>query len=266
MDKKVLKQKLSDILIGETISYNIEELIEKMMAHIGDVDPVLRDELISTVFSHIILDHKMSIDQVNKVLLHILSSDFLFYNIGDTYEDSVFRRSFSALVFADIIKKHALSNILDKDTVNLAVVKATKYLILEKDERGIIPIKGWAHATAHGADVLRNLMELKDLTSTHINMILQSIVDKLNLLTCPFGANEDERLSMVYFKLIEQGVHNDLMHVYLSKMIDQIQKKEYLKLQNTKYFLRALKDRITQHNQSHAMIGHIETLIKSIVV
>jgi len=84
--------------------------------------------------------------------------------LGDKETDSVFLRAFAALVLGDIIgfdEECALGNIEGKDpflTRELIMEyfeASLKYYAGEKDIRGYVDVKEWAHSIAHGADLLK---------------------------------------------------------------------------------------------------------------
>ena len=51
------------------------------------------------------------------------------------------------------------------------------WLLREVDLRGFVPGKGWAHAVAHGADVLKTLAESPHLSAPELTVLLDVIAD-----------------------------------------------------------------------------------------
>ncbi|MGH3425012.1 MAG: DUF2785 domain-containing protein, partial [Nocardioidaceae bacterium] len=74
--------------------------------------------------------------------------------LGDDGDDSVLRRSFTALVLAEIIARDNDAELLQSGTVLDWGDLATSWYIRERDLRGWIPDRGWSHAVAHGADLI----------------------------------------------------------------------------------------------------------------
>ena len=73
---------------------------------------------------------------------------------------------------------------------------ATWYL-RERDTRGYVPGKGWAHAVAHGADAIGVLADSPHLAAAELTVLLDVLADRLlapdtELLTCR-GARPDGR-------------------------------------------------------------------------
>ncbi len=80
--------------------------------------------------------------------------------IGESGTDSVFRRSFSALVLAECIARDNGRPLLPGGKILEWGDRLATWLLREKDVRGFVPGKGWAHAVAHGADAHRHRRRL----------------------------------------------------------------------------------------------------------
>lgn len=263
--RKETKEKIQKILNGEIKTFDVNQMVSDMLTFIGDTDPVFKDDLIYELFVELIWNHKLDYHQMIELLQKVWSKDHLFYYIGEENSDTVFNRAFSALVFAELIRYHKKHPYLSLDLIDEAVSKAHLYLTSEKDERGFVPIKAWAHATAHGADILRRLAELDELTLKQKKLILNSVIRKINDLKYAFTAQEDERLSLIYMALLENDIPLNVMTSSLSQMIDQIEPMDILKKQNTKTFLKALRDRLILKEMTPKLVEHINALLKMVV-
>ena len=71
--------------------------------------------------------------------------------------DSVFRRSFSALVLPSASPATTSRPLVPGGKVLEWGDRVATWLLRERDLRGFVPGKGWAHAVAHGADALGTL-------------------------------------------------------------------------------------------------------------
>ena len=85
----------------------------------------------------------------------------LAVGLGEHGTDTVFRRSFSALVLAECIdaRQRTRRRWLPDDKLLSWGDRLAAWLVRERDLRGFVPGKGWAHALAHGADALGALAE-----------------------------------------------------------------------------------------------------------
>jgi len=264
LTKNEFKQKLIDILNEQLTTYDHDWLIEHMLIYIGDIDSYLRDDLIYTQFCKMISSQALNVNQLNHLFDTIVSPEFLFCNIQEVQTDFVFRRSFSALVLAEILKSHNKFNILEPSQLNDAVLIAVNYMNIEKDERGCVPIKGWAHATAHGADVLRCLAENPKLTHSQNEMIINSVMHKLHHLKEACQANEEKRLAFVYVMMIEKNVDTKLIEDALEKLTKNIEKMSIPKKQNIKSFLSRLRENLSMKKGHQKMIERIDFQIRQI--
>lgn len=192
-----LKEKLNFIKINNYVfsqTDNLDELINQMLANIGSTDPVLRDELIYTTFVNLIYKSTILNSKLSEIAKIILDNDHLFYKIGETNTDSVFTRSFSVLLFPLILINNRKNNILSKDMILEIYHKVTKYYAEEKDLRGFTGDKGWAHATAHGADALDDLALCPEISREQLKVILGLLGEKICTRTILFIDGEDQRL------------------------------------------------------------------------
>ena len=112
----------------------------------------------------------------------------LLLGLGEKNTDSVFLRSFSVLILGDIIgfdQECALGRIegklpfLTEDKVSSYLETSLKYYNGEKDVRGYIPIKEWAHSIAHGADIFRKLAQHRFLNKKDLKKILDAFQAKI---------------------------------------------------------------------------------------
>jgi hypothetical protein len=83
------------------------------------------------------------------------------------------------LLLAEIVYNDNKKPLLDKTQVVAILSKALSYLKVERDPRGHIPVKGWAHALAHTADLLRELGKSRFIKKDDLKKILTGITNKL---------------------------------------------------------------------------------------
>ncbi len=76
-----------------------------MSGNIGPVDPELRVDLTYMVLANWIMDDVYDTDELKQLLNICLDDNHLHYKIGQTESDSVFTRTFSALILAVLFLK-----------------------------------------------------------------------------------------------------------------------------------------------------------------
>src|SRR4051812_19882784 len=131
----------------------LADLTAELTTMLGSTDPYLRDGIafptLSTWISEGVYDD----------LLEGLGDGMtagLAIGVGEDGTDSVFRRSFSALVLAVCLERTTTLGAggVSHETVLRWGDRLAGWLVRERDLRGFVPGKGWAHAVAHGADAL----------------------------------------------------------------------------------------------------------------
>src|SRR3546814_13237654 len=75
----------------------------------------------------------------------------LAVGLGEKDSDNVFRRSFSALVLAECLRRNTVADLLTTDKVLTWGDRLASWFLREQDLRGHVADKGWAHARAPGA-------------------------------------------------------------------------------------------------------------------
>ena len=179
---------------------NVDSVLDDMTKYIGHTDAELRDRLIYTTFYQWGENKGLITAEKMKQMLDIcLSDSHLFYGIGEKDTDSVFTRSFSSLVISVAFCMHDETPFLAADDVHVIKEAVLRYVSQEKDYRGYVDSKGWAHSIAHIADVLGNIASC-DVDSKHCigREGVQEVLQAVKTLVCNkeyvYSAEEDERL------------------------------------------------------------------------
>jgi hypothetical protein len=81
------------------------------------------------------------------------------------------------------------------------------WLIRERDLRGFVPGKGWAHAVAHGADALGTLGDHHAMGRLELTVLLDVVADRLLLpTTYRFVHGEDDRLATATLRILRRDL------------------------------------------------------------
>ncbi|MBI0022415.1 DUF2785 domain-containing protein [Lactobacillus sp. W8172] len=89
--------------------------------------------------------------------------------------DAVFLRTFSALLGALILESDNDKPILTDSERQLLFDWSIRYLKEEKDFRGYVTNKGWAHSVAHGSDFLGATLSHHDFKPKSVSAIFEVI-------------------------------------------------------------------------------------------
>lgn len=195
-------------------------LLKALLPNLGSIDEELRDILNYPVMAHFILDeqdqYRLESAQLEELLLTSIDQDHLFYRIGEVGTDSVFTRSFSSLMIpllliADAKRRGGVS----ENVVRLVLKALFDYARQERDWRGYVKGKGWAHSVAHLSDAFDDCAKNHYMTASDCQAILETLT-YLAQLPEPLCYEEDDRLAFVAYEIItRQSV--DL--AYLKKWI-----------------------------------------------
>jgi len=181
---------------------DVDGLIKDMLGYIGHVDAELRDRLIYSAFNTWVDSGLLGAARMRWVLAACLDEGHIFYGIGEAGTDSVFVRSFSMLVVSLAFHVQEATPFMTAQEVAAVREALLRYVALEKDFRGYVNGKGWAHAAAHVADALANLISCKVdgaffCGREEVLEILQAVQKLVCNPDSVYTAEEDERLLQV---------------------------------------------------------------------
>ena len=222
------------------------DYVLQMLDHIGDTDSEFRDDLIYNTFSEWIEEKEFfNEEQLKYILAILMDNEHLFYQIGSDGNDSVFTRTFSALVVVLVLIRHRKKAFLSTAEFTDIKNKVIEYYISEKDLRGYIEKSEWAHAAAHGADVMDELVQCRECNEDIIIEILNAFKKILHNGKYIFHTEEDERICRVVFRIMKgnllsnQGIINWIEE--LSECASwQNNRIQYIARVNSKNFIRCL--------------------------
>ena len=185
--------------------HTLAELTREIFSYLGSTDPELRDEIGYIVFANWLKQERYSTAEIRELIRELLTN--LHIGIGETESDSVFLRTFSILFLAEIVHNDNKKSFLDKPDIDLILEKALWYISAEKDPRGYVPVKGWAHALAHTADLMLVLGKNKNLEETDLLKILNAVSEKIIHSTgYIYIHGEDERLASAIIESLRRGL------------------------------------------------------------
>ncbi|MFC4409700.1 DUF2785 domain-containing protein [Chungangia koreensis] len=257
-----LMKELEGFLQKEPI-HNLSDLLTGMAENIGSTDPYLRDQLIYRSYYHLIFDGHLKEQELHQLMKTMLEEDFFHHRLGEQNTDSVFRRSFSALVIALLIEYDFIHHVFEQGEIENAADQAIHYMMNEQDYRGYVDDKGWAHAVAHCADVLDAMA--KHPMFTNIERLLTAIEVPL-FSRHAFTDDEEERLAIPVLSLLMYKQAEVEISSWLSRLIDRTERHlqeqrgaiESYRVQYTiKNFLKALYFSLKFKDQSPVLQNEI---------
>lgn len=182
-------------------------LMPAMLEAIGSVDGELRDDLIYAAFVQWIYVQRLVPAQDMRAILALMLDDHhMFYQIGEVPEDGVFTRAFSVLVLPLLLAVHRSTAYLSAVELQQVKVALIRFFDEERDKRGFVQEKGWAHAIAHAADALDDLALCGEMQATDLQemlMVTQKVIcDPAQV----YIHSEEERLGRVVISVISRNM------------------------------------------------------------
>jgi len=189
---------------------DLSEIIPAMLKYIGSVDSDLRDELIYSAFATwIVHDNAISQAQLRSLLPIVLDEQHILYKLGEQNTDSVFTRTFSMLLLPLLLIAHRSQPFLSAPEIDQIKEKLLYYLENEKDRRGFVSEKGWAHAIAHAADALDDLAQCSEMNKSDLAEILEAIRKVICIEGTAYVHLEDERMVTAVIAVLNRQLLTD---------------------------------------------------------
>ena len=169
----------------------------------ASTDPSLRDGCgYETLVAWIYRDNLLTGEHLETLRRKLLPP--MISHIGESDNDTVFARSFSALYMsilaAQDLRKPFLSAAAFRETLDTALGCYAE----EKDLRGYVPGKGWAHATAHVADLLKFLARSPHLSAEDQKRIVNGVSQRCRTAHLVFTWGEDARMAAALVSIVDR--------------------------------------------------------------
>jgi hypothetical protein len=131
----------------------------------------------------------------------------LAVGIGESGTDTVFRRSFSVLALAECIRRNNQVDRLPADKILEWGDRLAAWYIRERDLRGYLPTKGWAHTVAHGADAIAAIAESPYLQKPELTVLLDVLADRILLpVEQLFSSGEPDRIASATMAILRRDL------------------------------------------------------------
>lgn len=237
MQEAKLKKVLKEIKGGKrTWEEESEEIIVKsMITHIGSTDGELRDQLIYGSFYQLIIEKNQLEHELLNELLDLCLSELLLKGIGENGTDTVFTRSFTTLLIALILYRDNRDNFLSQEMVYQIKDKLIDYINFEKDLRGFVSLKGWAHSIAHVADAFDELVKSPKIKQKLYLEILKPLWNKVFVSDNTYVHDEDERILQPILVMLNNGLNPKKIEA-LIQSIPQVLKIQKEKIDEEKFW------------------------------
>lgn len=279
MVDKAFWQGIMDADYAVPPTHTLLDLTRELFSFLGSPDPELRDVVSYFVLTTWIDRGLYSDDELRAMATQLVEN--LKISLGEQGTESVFVRAFSALILAEMVYQQNQRPFLEEADVRRILEQTLAYYRAEQDLRGHISGPGWAHAVAHGADLLRMLAGNSYLGAPDLERIMDALATKIAPPVAHFYLyNEDQRIT----RAVLVALNRDLLSLaFLRGWLDRLTFFEGQKLSfagllteegpsvpseigvhvlcNSKQFLSALYLHLTLDEQKPALAADFAPLV-----
>jgi hypothetical protein len=184
--------------------YTVADLTPELLQLLGSTDIDMRDPFGYMILAHwMIRDRYYSPNDLRNMAAQLVQN--LAAGLGEKDTDSVFLRSFSALMLSLIVHRDNQQPFFTGTEIKNLHRWILEYFAAEQDLRGYVPGKGWAHSVAHTADVFKFLARSRSLNAADLEQMLAAIADKMLLsVSYLYVHGEDERLVSALVEILKR--------------------------------------------------------------
>jgi hypothetical protein len=228
---------------------SVRELSLELASFAASPDPVLRDEIGYEVSAKWIGSGRLGPSDLTE-LLHLHLSH-LHTGLGEGEGDGVFLRSFSALNLSLLVARDDRQPFIGQADFSALVRAVVQNLREERDRRGWVEGKGWAHPIAHAADLTKFLARHPLLAPDEAELLFSGLEAGLE---GPNAWGENDRLAAAAQSLFARDEFDtanldarlgewiqDASAVWQAEPFDP---QLFRRTENRKQFLRALHARL----------------------
>lgn len=221
----------------------LAELTTELTAMLGDSDPYVREHLAFATLATWIAEG------VYDRLLDGLGDGMaagLVVGLGTTSSDTVFRRSCSARVLSECLRRDNAVRLMPADTILRWGDRITSWLVRERDLRGYVEGKGWARTVGYGADALAELARSEAVGRLELTVVLDVMADRLSSPTeFRLTHGEDDRLAHATMEVLRRDILSlEVLEPWIARVVDAAitphEGDPYKVNGNVQSFLRAL--------------------------
>ncbi len=255
--------------MGVPAERNLDEATAELVHMLGHPDPRQREDVAFPLLSRWINDGVY--DDVLAGLGDGLTRGLL-EGLGTDGEMSTLRRSYSALLLAEIIARSNAVQILDRSRILRWGDQITGWYVRECDLRGWIPGVGWSNTIAHGADAIAALAQSQYFGALELTVLLDVIADRLlKPTTYAWRHGAEDRLAYAVMTVLHRNkLTLDLVDAWLARLGEGVRQPRVRgrvdsewptpAAHNTSMFLRALQLQLALDVQGRAGSAKEESL------
>jgi hypothetical protein len=204
--------------------HDLHALTDELLGYLGSPDAHLRDGVAYPLLALWVSKGHYSRDDLRAIATRLTSN--LQVGLGEADTESVFLRTFSVLMLAELIHQENKRSVFEFEEADVRAIleAALAYLPAERDLRGYVPGSGWAHAVAHTADLLWVLANSRYLGAPDLERILDAIASKVAPpVEQVYLFNEDARMARAVIGVLRRDL---VSRSFLSAWLERLARPE----------------------------------------
>lgn len=198
--------------------HSVAALTPELLGYLGSTDPDLREDAAYQILMEWIDRGSYSHTEMWEMATRMLRN--LTVGLGEQGDDTVFLRAYSSLILTELVYFDLTHPHFAEAEIQVLLDHALTYLPAEKDLRGYVPEKAWAHAVAHMADCLIVLSRHRFVAVSDLMRIMNTIGERI---TAPVAHVfiYDEEIRLV--RPVMAALERDLLTLpFLSAWLDRL--------------------------------------------
>jgi len=112
----------------------------------------------------------------------------------------------TSILYSGLLRLSNAFSLLIFNKSIISLDRVLKYFDCDKDVRGYVEDKGWAHSAAHGADALDEFARCEEIGYEGLKKILDAVYKKVNINHYGYIHFEDERMITAVKAILEREV------------------------------------------------------------
>lgn len=198
------------------------ELATWMLAEIGSIEDEFREDIYAG-WKLLLTTGRFPVAIRQYLLAEIFQQGLLFQGLEEEDQgNSVFTRSFTSLFLTLLLKEQRQNPWMTSAEEENIIQQATSYVQKETDNRGLVPKLGWAHAFAHGGDLLTEICLSQAFTKADVPKVLAGLTHALAEIE-DFRWGEEERLLKAVMALFAtKKITDEELASWFSQLAEQV--------------------------------------------
>lgn len=203
----MLKASLETFLAWDELPLDVrvQDLVPMLEQGLASSDSYVREDLALVLFDRWIYQGHFSATQLRDLAKRMIAN--LQVGLDEPAGDSAFLRAYAVLVLFEIMGCHNQKGQLSAETLRHIQEETISYLLAEKDERVVVPGKGWIHAVPHGFNVLIETAKSRELGRHDLESILDAVYERARgSLTQVYTGFEEELFSLTVVAVLRRSL------------------------------------------------------------